>query len=170
METEVKEEKYESGTPQSIYTVLKGTDTRHGLFIEYHQNGKISMQGKFNNGNPVGPIDHYNDKGDLIFQCIFDQDTNQIKEETTIDVSVEPPVTTVKKLLDSGKWETTITPSSTAPVSRSGWRKTNKGVNRYYYNDWPVYDSMWAKGIGTVCGITVVVGAAVLLIRGKQVV
>jgi antitoxin component YwqK of YwqJK toxin-antitoxin module len=164
METDVKGEMYESGTPRSIYTVQKGTDIKNGKFVEYYSNGKISMQGELNNGTPVGPIDHYNEKGDLIFQCVFDNN-GQIQEETIIDYSVEPPVVTVKKLLSTGQWQTTITPTS-PPISRSGWSKTNKGINRYYYKDWPIYDSLWAKGIGAVTVIAV--GAVVLLMRNRQ--
>ena len=58
-------------------------------------------------------------------------------------------------------------PKTPSPSSRTGWTKTQKGTSRYYYKDWPIFDTVWATGIGLGCGVLALAGGAFVLMKGR---
>lgn len=54
---------YEDGSPARIYTVLAGTETREGLSVSYHPNGKVAVEAPYKNGKLDGVFRSYYENG-----------------------------------------------------------------------------------------------------------
>ena len=56
---------FPDGSPARVYTVLKGTEIRHGVSLTYHPNGKVAVEAPYVNGLLDGVFRSYFENGTL---------------------------------------------------------------------------------------------------------
>lgn len=54
---------FEDGSVSRVYTVLRGTETREGLSVTYHPNGKVAIEAPYKNGVLDGVLRSYFENG-----------------------------------------------------------------------------------------------------------
>jgi antitoxin component YwqK of YwqJK toxin-antitoxin module len=62
---------YRNGNPELVNHYVNGMSD--GLFIKYYENGVIKGEGTMKNGKPFGKVTAYDSLGNLISECLYDE-------------------------------------------------------------------------------------------------